>query len=135
MLNKIRRLLKDTKGTATIEMGMALPLFIAVLFPPIEYSRYAYANRVLSESLNDGAKFASLSLADPTSSVTEDDVRDLIIEHAGFYAPERDAITFSYAPRRERGGRITISANADFNELVGVFGDIKHNVDVSRTMF
>ncbi len=135
VLKKIRQLLKDQNGTAAIEMGLVLPLFIAVLFPPIEYARYQYANRILIESVEDGAKFASLNLTDPDGSVTEDDVRDLIIAQAGGYAPKRSDIKITYAPRKEQGARVTIVASAGFNELVDVFGDITHRVGSTRTMF
>ena len=116
-------------------MGLTLPLFIAVMFPPIEFARFSYADRILKSSVNEAAKFAAITLTDPSGTVTEDDVRDLLIEKAGTYAPERHAIVISYAPAREPGARVTVAATAEFNETVDVFGDYSHSVNGTRTLF
>jgi len=116
-------------------MGLTLPLFIAALFPPMEFARYSYEDRVLRSSVNEAAKFAAFTLGDPDSVVTEDRVRDLVIERAGGYAPDRSAIHITYFPAREAGARGTVSATKDFNETIEIFGDYGHNVDGTRTLF
>lgn len=135
MKKLLRRWKSNQRGTATLEMGLTLPLFIAVMFPPIEFARFSYADRILKSSVNEGAKFAALTLASAGSSVTEDDVRDLVIEKAGNFAPARESIVITYSPAKEPGARVTVAATAEFNESVDVFGDFSHNVNGTRTLF
>ena len=135
MRKLLRRWKSNQRGTATLEMGLTLPLLIAAMFPPMEIARYSYANRILESSVNEGAKFAALTLASPNATVTEDDVRDLIIEQAGKYAPQRSAIIITYSPAKEPGARVTVAATAEFNETIEIFGDYSHSVDGTRTLF
>ncbi len=135
MMNKLRRWKADRRGTATIEMGLTLPLLFLVMFPPMEFARYTFADRTLKDSVNEGARFAALTLTVPGSTVTEDDVRDIVIQNAGGYAPERDAIDITYFPAKVPGARVTVTANADFGEIFNVFGDLTHRVDGTRTLF
>ena len=135
MINNLRRWKADQRGTATVEMGLTLPLLFLMMFPPMEFARYTFADRTLRESVNEGAKFAALTLTLPGSTVTEDDVRDIVIQKAGGYAPERDAINITYSPAKVPGARVTVTASADFGEIFEVFGDLTHQVDGTRTLF
>ena len=135
MKKLLKRWKSNQSGTATLEMGLTLPLLMAVLFPPMEYARFAYVDRILKDSVNEGAKYAALTLNSTTSTVTEDDIRSLVIQKAGNYAPDRDAIVITYSPAREPGARITVAATADFNETIEIFGDYSHSVDGTRTLF
>ena len=116
-------------------MGLTLPLLIAALFPPMEFARFSYADRILKTSVNEAAKYAALKLNSTTDNVTEEDIRDLVIQKAGNYAPRREAITISYSPARQPGARVTVAATADFNETIEIFGDYSHNVNGTRTLF
>jgi len=140
MLSKFKRWWSDQRGTATLEMGLTIPLLMLVMFPPMEYARYSYADRILRTSVDEAAKFAALTLTLPNTTYTEEDVRDLVIEKAGRFAPARDAIIISYSPAREPGARVTVSATAEFDELFekassNVFGDISHSVSGTRTLY
>lgn len=135
MKQLLRRWKSNQRGTATLEMGLTLPLLIAALFPPMEFARFSYADRILKTSVNEAAKYAALKLNSTTDNVTEEDIRDLVIQKAGNYAPRREAITISYSPARQPGARVTVAATADFNETIEIFGDYSHNVNGTRTLF
>ena len=134
MRKLLRRWKSNQCGTATLEMGLTLPLLMAAMFPPMEFARFSYADRILKSSVNEGAKFAALTLNSATGTVTEDDIRDLVIEKAGGYAPERSAISITYSPAKEAGARVTVAATKDFHETIEIFGDYGHNVDGTRTL-
>jgi len=135
MKKLLRRWKSDRRGTATLEMGLTLPLFITFMFPPMEIARYSYADRVLKSSVNEGAKFAALTLVSGATGATEEDVRDLVIEKAGKYAPRRSDIVISYSPAKQPGARVTVAATAEFDEAIQIFGDYSHSVDGTRTLF
>jgi len=116
-------------------MGLTLPLLMAAMFPPMEFARFSYADRVLKSSVNDGAKYAALTLNSTTANVTEDDIRTLVIEKAGGYAPNRSDIIITYSPAKQPGARVTVTATAEFNETIEIFGDYSHRVDGTRTLF
>ncbi len=126
---------KNTDGVASIEIGLLLPLFIAALFPPIEYARYSFTEHVLISSVNDAAMLAAFNLANPDSSVTEDDIKSFVIENAGNYAPSMDEIEITYAPRAEPGARVTVTAKVDFETVIDLFGDLDLSVSGTRTLF
>lgn len=135
MIKLLRRWKSNQRGTATLEMGLTLPLLIAAMFPPMEIARFSYADRILKNSVNEGAKFAAFNLTSENSAFTEEDVRDLVIEKAGKYAPQRGDIQISYSPAKEPGARVTVAATAEFVETIELFGDYHHSVGGTRTLF
>lgn len=135
MINSIKRFFADKRGVATLEMGLAFPLFIAAMIPPIEYARYVYTKRILTVSVDQGVRYASLTLADENSGVTEDDVRDLIIQKARGQALTREDITISYDPTAVSGSRVTVSASLEFREMTNVMGDLFVDVEAVHTLF
>lgn len=61
--------LKSEKGAALVEMAIALPLLLLVVWGMIDFARAYYTSNSLSTAVREGARFAAVQ-ADPGASAT-----------------------------------------------------------------
>jgi len=55
----LRRLLRESWGTASVEMALATPLLMILMFGSMELGFYFYSQHVVTKAVRDGARFAS----------------------------------------------------------------------------
>ena len=54
-----RRLLKDFRGRATVEMALVTPLLLTIMFGCLELGNYYWNEHTLLKAVRDGARFAA----------------------------------------------------------------------------
>lgn len=53
------RLLRQSSGTAAVEMALVTPLLMVLMFGSMELGYYFYSQHVVTKAVRDGARFAS----------------------------------------------------------------------------
>jgi Flp pilus assembly protein TadG len=63
-----RRCLVDRAGTAAVEFGMVIPVFLAMVFGTVEFARYMWSEHALDYAAEQASRYA---LANPSASNTD----------------------------------------------------------------
>lgn len=85
-----KRLCKDDRGAAIVEMAIALPVLITMIYGIFECSQLYEANAGMQHALGEGARYATLCIPDTTSSTGCDNPTDANIvakENAKLFGP------------------------------------------------
>jgi Flp pilus assembly protein TadG len=69
MIGKLREL-RDDRGAAAIEMAIALPVLVMMIYGIVQMSFLYYANAGMQHALGEGARFATLYSTERTISTT-----------------------------------------------------------------
>jgi Flp pilus assembly protein TadG len=70
------RLLRQSSGTAGVEMALVAPLLIALMFGSMELGYYFYSEHVVVKAVRDGARFASREGFDKYTGCPDDPQAD-----------------------------------------------------------
>ena len=63
-----RHCLFDRAGTAAIEFGMVLPVFLLFIFGTVEFGRFMWSEHALDYAAEQASRYA---LANPSASLTD----------------------------------------------------------------
>ena len=73
----LRRLIRDERGVAAIEMAFALPVFMFCIYGIIEFGRYAYTQSALLYAAEETTRYATVNY-----DATTDQLMDIAAGHA-----------------------------------------------------
>lgn len=124
-----------TSGIAAVETALVLPIFVGLLFPPLEYARYIYTKRVMISGVNEGARFAAFTSSDPASTMNEEAIRSVVVSNLGMFAPLREDIAVTFEPDMSPGSRVTVMIDVPFETVTDVFGNFRIQARGARTLF
>jgi len=68
-----RRILKDDRGAAAIEMAFAVPILITMIWMLVQMAQIYRATAGIQQALGEGARYATLCLTPTTSGCTTPD--------------------------------------------------------------
>lgn len=66
-----RRLIRDQRGAAVVEMALALPLLVSIIFGIYQLALLFFANAGMQHALGEGARFATLYSTARNVTVTD----------------------------------------------------------------
>jgi Flp pilus assembly protein TadG len=112
-----------SRGLATLETALVLPLFIFLLFVFLEFGRYMWIKSVLNEAATEGARLAMLY--EPSDRDVEEAVRQRLTAQG---VDKNYLITIG---PREPGKPVAVTVEADFDLFILPDGPLK-NAEVTR---
>jgi hypothetical protein len=66
----LKRLLKNEDGAAVIEVAIALPVLVVLIYGIFECSQLYEANAGMQHALGEGARYATLCIPNPSNATT-----------------------------------------------------------------
>ena len=107
--------LQDQTGASAVEMALALPLLLTLVFAVIDYSRFFYLRATVTAAAADGARVAVMPGATDAMVVASvnNSVNDPIYQAAG------QTIEVAVTPaQRVAGSPVTVTATLPFSPLI-----------------
>lgn len=117
----IRRIIKNSRGQALVELALALPLIIMLVMGTIEFGRLFHSYLLITNASREGARIAITGADDLTIIARVNDVtlslnntKDIDI------APEDPSVRYSGVP-------ITVTVGYDHNIITPILDSILPN--------
>lgn len=97
-------------GSASVELALVLPLFLALLLGLIYFALALYADNTIGHAAREGARFAAVHGATSARPTTEADIRTEMARHLAALDPDRLTVTADFVPNNAPGGTVTVTA-------------------------
>lgn len=127
MMHAIRRLLRDCRGVASVELALATPIVFALMFTTFEGGYYLWTEHKVIKGVRQGARYAArlpfssydCSAATPTGTtdIPIDNIKNVV----------RTGIPSGQAFAKVKGwtnSDITITVNCDSTTATGLYEDV-----------
>jgi Flp pilus assembly protein TadG len=89
-MNLFNRLRRNVDGAAVVELAIALPVLVTLIYGIFECSQLYEANAGMQHALGEGARYATLCIPDTSSSTGCDNPTDsniVAVENAKLFGP------------------------------------------------
>ncbi|MBI4470191.1 MAG: pilus assembly protein [Acidobacteria bacterium] len=104
---------RHTRGQATVEMALAVPIFFLILVGMVEYGRALMMRHTMTDAAREGARLAALMNADATD--VESTVSDLLLSGGLTLSQANVTITGTNA---STGGNASVAITYPYQSIV-----------------
>lgn len=103
----------DQKGLAIVELALLLPLLLLIVFGITEFGRALLIKNALTNAAREGARRASISLADPTTDPARTDLQKYVSSACPFTI-DPAAVVIESTPSPPQHGVSTIKVTVPY---------------------
>ena len=115
----ILKLLKDNSGTAFIEFGILVSIFIVLTFAIIDFGRMMWLNNTVEHVAAEGARYAAVRGSNKSSPVDVNQVTTYVQGRATGIPAADMVINVTWSPNNNPGGSVTVVVTYDYEYIIG----------------
>jgi Flp pilus assembly protein TadG len=113
-----RDLAGNRNGSAAIEFGMLLPVFMVATMGVIEFGSYLTTQQALIESVHAGGRYAVVHGSQRSNPATSASLQSLVQNGSTLLTPSQVSVTVTFSPNNNPGSTVNIVGSYQWAPLV-----------------
>jgi len=116
-----QRPLYQQRGSALLEFGLILPVFLVLTFGIIDFGRGIWAYNTLSHAAREEARYATVHGQKSRYPASSSEISEIVRSRAAGLHPEQVVVATSWTPNNEPGSVVRVQAQYNFKPVTPLF--------------
>lgn len=113
---------KRQRGSALVEAGLTLVVFLTTIFGLMDFGRMVWAYNLVSHAAREGTRYAMVHGKSSSSPATAADIKNVVTQQAVGLDPNSMQVNVSWIPDNKPGSAVKVALKYTFSSMTNFVG-------------
>ena len=113
---------KRQRGSALVESGLTMIVFLTVIFGLMDFGRMVWAYNLVSHAAREGTRYAMVHGRNSSHPATASDITNVVTSQAVGLAPASLRVNVSWIPNNKPGSSVKVALQYTFSSVTNLAG-------------